>query len=89
MSWNYRIVKYKDGSGYGLHEVYYDDAGLAWSMTERAIDFTADSDDGPGGIADAMELAIKDARERPVFDEPTKWPGRAPSIDEPNAKFEA
>lgn len=23
MSWNYRIVEYADGSGFGLHEVYY------------------------------------------------------------------
>ena len=57
-------------------------------MTTRPIAFTADSDDGPGGIADAMELAIKDARERPVFDEPSRWPGRVPGMDEPNYKFE-
>ena len=28
MTWNYRVVKYSDGSGYGLHEIYYDDDGV-------------------------------------------------------------
>jgi hypothetical protein len=23
MSWNYRIVRYRNGEGFGLHEVFY------------------------------------------------------------------
>ena len=39
MSWNYRIVEYRDGSGFGLHEVFYDDKGQPWSMTEQPASF--------------------------------------------------
>ncbi len=33
MTWNYRIVKYADGSGFGLHEVGYNLMGEPVSMT--------------------------------------------------------
>ena len=51
MTWNYRIIRYKGSGHYGLHEVYYDDAGKPVSMTERAVGFTADAGDSPDDIA--------------------------------------
>lgn len=78
-SWNYRVVRYKDGSGYGLHEVYYDDDGLPWTMTEDAVRFVCDLSEGPEGIAGSLLTARVDARKRPVLDEPKKWPGKAPN----------
>lgn len=78
MTWNYRIVHYKDG--FGLHEVYYDAAGLPWGMTDAPVRFTCDDDEGPAGIIESLKRALKDARERPVFDVPAddEWPGNAP-----------
>jgi hypothetical protein len=78
VSWNYRVVRYRDGSGFGLHEVYYDKDGQPWGMTESAARFTCVPDEGPGGIRDSLRLAATDARLRPVLDEPGTWPGIAP-----------
>lgn len=82
MSWNYRIVKYADErKGYGLHEVFYDANGREWSMTENAIDFTCDADEGPNGIRESLHMAWMDSRKRPVFEEPKEgqpWPGKCP-----------
>lgn len=77
--WNYRIVKYKDGSGFGLHEVFYDKDGEPWAMTENPASFVCDNDEGPNGINQSLSRARVDALKRPVFDEPKKWPGKAPS----------
>lgn len=80
MSWDYRIVKYKDGSGYGLHEVYYDDAGVAWSMTDQPVGFTChDYEDPKQSIADQLVMAKTNARLRPIFDEPDEWLGKNPT----------
>ena len=43
MSWNYRIVKYANGDGYGLHEVFYDAAGNPKSMTAEPAGFVGDT----------------------------------------------
>ena len=74
MSWNYRIVQYKDTRhGFGLHEVFYDDepAHEPWTMNERPVSFA-------GGTAkevlQALQMALKDARRAPVLVEPKKWP---------------
>lgn len=75
MSWNYRIVRYKDASGFGLHEVYYDKGGFPYSMTADAVRFTCGPDEGPEGITERLMMARTDARKRPVFDEPDEWPG--------------
>lgn len=81
--WNYRIVEYQDGSGYGLHEVYYDDDGQPWAMTEGAARFVCDRDEGAEGIKESLLRARVDAIKRPVFKEPEpgKWPGNPPSVD--------
>ena len=49
MSWNYRIVKYLDDKGFGLHEVYYDKDGEPWGMTKWPVTFACDLEEGPGG----------------------------------------
>lgn len=80
MSWNYRVVKYRDGSGYGLHEVFYDDEGKAYAMTERPVGFACDPEEGPLSIALQLLKAHEDASELDIFDEPAEggWPGKAP-----------
>lgn len=71
MTWNYRIVRYRQvGAGYGLHEVYYDDKLNVVSMTESPACFVAHIEEGPQGIIKSLTLALKDAQERPVLDEP-------------------
>jgi hypothetical protein len=83
MVWNYRIVKYRDGGGYGLHEVYYDAAGLPWTMTAEPTSFVCDVDEGPEGVKEALLMARVDAIKRPVLDEPEKWPGESPIYSYP------
>lgn len=76
--WNYRIVRYRDGSGFGLHEVYYDDAGRPFGMTENPIGFCCDSEEGSAGIRGSLKLAIEGACGKAVMDEPSVWPGGKP-----------
>ena len=70
MSWNYRIVKYADGSGCGLHEVHYDADGVEISMTEQPTSFVADT---PEELRGVLLTARMDSNRRPVFDEPEDW----------------
>lgn len=81
MTWNYRIVRYANGDGYGLHEVMYDADGQPWAMTENPISFVCGPDEGPQGIRQSLLLARVDAIKREVFEEPAdgKWPGKPPS----------
>lgn len=78
MSWNYRIVRYRDNSGFGLHEVYYDKDGEPWGMTEEPATFVCDLEEGRSGITAALMTARTDALRRSVLDEPEKWPGISP-----------
>ncbi len=79
MSWNYRLVKYKaveiagvlEEPGYGIHEVYYNQAGEAWAMTEQPVAFAGDTRDE---VLSGMARATLDALENPVFEEPETWP---------------
>lgn len=71
MTWNYRIVRYKNGC-YGLHGVYYDDAGKVQSMDEEAM-VESDSEEGKAGIIASLTTALEDAMNRPILDEPD-WP---------------
>ena len=70
MSWNYRIVRYADGSGYGLHEVHYGSDGTACSMTADAARFDGDTSEE---IRDSLLTAKMDATRRLIFDEPDDW----------------
>ncbi len=74
MIWNYRIVKYIDGSGWGLHEVFYNDNGEPSSMTAEPISFVAMPNDEPNMIRDDLRDALEDATNYPILDEPEKWP---------------
>lgn len=67
MTWNYRIVRSetKDGPMWALHEVYYDDDGHAIARTADPTDFG--SDEGPEGVIVSLEMALSDAKGRPVL----------------------
>lgn len=70
MTWNYRIVRHHEPSEwYGLHEVYYDDDGKPTSMTADPVDFVCDGDEGSEGLVRSLEMALADAKRRPVLDE--------------------
>lgn len=73
MSWNYRVVRYLHGGGFGLHEVYYRDDGVAYGMTERPCGFACWEADGITALRLNLEQAAA-ACYRPVFDEPAEWP---------------
>ena len=47
MSWNHRVIKTTSGDAvsYGIHEVYYDDAGKPSMSTENAVGVIADTHD--------------------------------------------
>ena len=70
MKWTYRIVRYADGTGFGLHEVYYDAGGKEISMTAEPAGFVGDEIEEVRG---RLLLARTDAKVRPVFDEPADW----------------
>lgn len=70
MTWNYRIVEYADGSGFGLHEVYYDDDGNEDAMTANPAGFVGESAED---IRGSLMFAKRDANKRPVFKEPEEW----------------
>lgn len=77
MTWNYRIVKFKntprnkeftgEDHYYALHEVYYNEAGKPDGITENPITFVCDEEEGPDGITRSLERALKDAKNRPVL----------------------
>ena len=70
--WNYRICQYKDGS-YSLNEVYYNKKGKPFTMTEQGVGFAADADETPEVVIEALEMALSDAKQYPVFKVPAKW----------------
>ncbi|WP_414470867.1 hypothetical protein [Microvirga sp. M2] len=72
-SWKYRIVRYRDGSGYGLHEVFYDEGGNPTARTEEPIGFDACLREGPEEIARLLQQALEDAQAQSVLDEPERW----------------
>ncbi len=70
MTWNYRIVEYINGSGFGLHRVHYDRDDKAIRMSAQPVGF---ADDSPEEIRSSLMLARMDAHRRPVFKEPEGW----------------
>ncbi len=72
MTWNYRIVRYSDGS-LGLHEVHYDGQGNPVAMTDSPATFVCEEDEDTLGIIGALEMALKDAKSLPVFTPPKSW----------------
>ncbi len=67
--WNYRMVHMRDGS-YSVHEVYYNDAGEATSMTRKPVSLYGES---PQGIKGDLLIINTDIRRRPIFEEPEIW----------------
>ena len=82
MSWNYRIVRYLDGRGFGLHEVFYDENGLPYGMTESPCAFVCGPDERPRGVVASLEDALLGLSGRVPLDEPEVWPGRNPADEE-------
>jgi len=85
MTWNYRIVKYRNGSGYGLHEVFYDDRDRPITMTDDPIGFAAEPEEGPEGVVESLRMALRaveNVRSIPPLDEPEEWPGEILGEDE-------
>ena len=79
MTWDYRVVRYRDGSGSGLHEVFYDKDGAPSGMTEQPANFVfAEAEDDKAEIVSALIAALRDATRKPVLDEPARWPGENP-----------
>lgn len=77
MTWNYQIVKYSNGTGYGLHEVHYDADGKPIRMTKEPAGFVGDT---PEEIMMALLIARMDARRSDVFDEPAEWAAPNPEL---------
>ena len=69
MTWNYRIIRYQESAGYGLHEVYYSDTGEPRSRTLNPTGFACDDAEGAAGIIESLEMALADARKHPVLDD--------------------
>lgn len=78
--WNYRLCKNKherssgnDVTLYSIREVYYNDDGEIWGLTDDGISVYGDSDgfDNEQEILDDMKGAVKNmllAFEKPVID---------------------
>jgi hypothetical protein len=80
MTWSYRICRYRNGEGYGLHEVYYRPDGTARAMTVDPVTFDGDTLDE---VCNALELALRGATQKPVFEEPETWPPYGETGDAP------
>ena len=66
ITWNYRILRHEDRT-FALHEVYYDETGEPRAYTAEPIGFYADEEEGPDAIVASLEMALRDARERPIL----------------------
>jgi hypothetical protein len=66
---NWRIVKYSNGTGFGLHEVYYNDDNSLRSMSARPFHVGDPADE----IRQAAMMANADAHRQPVLEQPTGW----------------
>jgi hypothetical protein len=67
MTWNYRVLRHPDGH-LALHEVYYDKTGKPVNYTVNPVSFAVDEDEGLHGLTAFLELALRDAKERPILD---------------------
>ena len=72
-------MKYKNGSGFGVHEVYYDGLGLPWAMTTKPTDFCVEGDEGAKALQLSLVQALSDVFHYDVLDEPEVWPGIDPA----------
>lgn len=81
MSTEWRVVRYKDGSGYGLHQVNYDNEGLPYGMSAQPVVLQVPDILGPHRIMQIMREIIQSLGNEQmvvIFNEPEAWPGIAP-----------
>ena len=66
MSWNYRVCKrnYLSDEYFTIHEVYYNDDGSIWAVTEEAVAAFGDS---PKEIKDCLKK-MQEALKKDVID---------------------
>lgn len=67
MTWNYRIIRYKNGA-LGLHEVYYDDAGKVSGYTEESI-VECGPDESVVGLQNSLQMMLKDIERHEILNE--------------------
>lgn len=69
MTWNFRLVKRADSKSkrvqYGVHEVFYNDQGKPFTMTEDPVDITGES---KKETREYLEMILKDISRFPVLD---------------------
>ena len=75
MTWNFRLVKHTEPKSgwtwYGVHEVFYNDAGKPWTMTQEPVH--VDGEDAKDVIA-YLTLIKRDLRRLPILDiSQVKW----------------
>jgi hypothetical protein len=71
-TWSYRIIRHPDTpeehGHLALHEVHYGDDCLVHSWTAEPITFVCGGEEGPEGIIQSLEMALRDARSRPMLE---------------------
>ncbi|MCK5602735.1 hypothetical protein KAR91_12720 [Candidatus Pacearchaeota archaeon] len=77
--WIYQIVQYRDGSGFGLHEVFYNGDEEPWGRTDdpEVLRHGPGTEDDPvtaEGLKRKMALMLADAIRHDVLEEPEEWP---------------
>src|SRR3954462_15420494 len=74
MTWDYRIVKYRDNTGCGLHEVFYDnETERPRAIKQKPSSFCVSKDETPEDLIKSLELALMDAKHQTVLDDPEDW----------------
>lgn len=68
-SWNHRVVRKTDGdfTYLGIHEVYYDDDGKIWGITEDPAQLFCEEDEGVEALQTTLRWMIE-ATKVPVVD---------------------
>ena len=75
MTWNFRLVKHTarhpQRVWYGVHEVFYTDAGKPWTMTQDPV--TIDGESVKETVA-YLEMIRRDLKRLPLLDaDKTNW----------------
>ncbi len=73
MTWNFRLVKHTNRRlvWYAVHEVFYNDAGKPFTMTEDPVDIT---DKSPAEVRNYLEMIQRDIQRLPILDmRRVKW----------------
>jgi hypothetical protein len=73
MTWNYRLILHDLDASHerhwvGLHEVYYEEEKIK-GWTDTAVSFVSDGEDMANDVINSLEMALRDAKEKPVLKE--------------------